>query len=142
MATIRSDGWPRVSPWEAFLCEGGLYTGSMPNALKARDLGRDPRCCLITPLADKDDLAGEAKLFARAREITDPDEWERVRKAFLDQRGFDVGEPGGAHLFTYDIEGAAFQKVEGEAWRTTSWTRDGGIRERIREGALGESQDL
>ncbi len=59
------------------------------------------------PLVDKDDLAGEAKLFCRAREIDDVDEWERVRTAFLDERGFDMGEPGGSHLFTYDIHGAA-----------------------------------
>ena len=32
VATARSDGWPRVSAWEAFLCDGGLYMGSMPNA--------------------------------------------------------------------------------------------------------------
>ena len=96
VATTRSDGWPRVSAWEAFLCDGGLYMGSMPNAVKAKDLRRDPRCCIITPLADKDDLAGEAKLFCRAREIDDADEWERVRKTFLDLRGFDMGDFGGS----------------------------------------------
>ena len=143
MATTRADGWPRVSAWEAFLCDGRLYTGSMPNAVKARDLRREPRCCLITTLVDKDDLAGEAKLFCRAREIDDVDEWERVRKSFLDERGFDMGEPGGSHLFTYEIDGAAWQRVEGdESWRTTSWTDAGGIRERVRHGALGESEDV
>jgi hypothetical protein len=142
VATTRADGWPRVSAWEAFLCDGGLYMGSMPNAVKARDLRRDPRCCIITPIADKDDLAGEAKLFCRGREITDVDEWERVRATFMDLRGFDMGEHGGSHLFTYDVEGAAFQRVEGESWRTTSWDAAGGLRERIREGALGESRDL
>jgi len=141
-ATTRADGWPRVSPWEAFLCDGRLYTGSMPHAVKVQDLRRDPRCCLITPLADKDDLAGEAKIFCRAREIDDTAEWERVRKAFLDLRGFDMGDFGGSHLFTYDIAGAALQRVEGDDWRTTSWTADGGMRERIRTGALGESREL
>ena len=94
------------------------------------------------PLADKDDLAGEAKLFCRGPEIADPDEWERVRKTFLDLRGFDMGDFGGSHLFTYDIEGAAWQRVEGDDWRTTSWRAGEPVRERVRNGALGESHDL
>ncbi len=141
VATTRSDGWPRVSGWEVFLVDGHLYSGSMPNAVKVRDLRRDPRCCVLTPVADKDDVAGEAKLFCRGREITDAEEWERVRKAFLEARGFDMGEPGGSHLVTYEIEGAAWQRVEGDEWRTSSWTGDG-VRERVRRGALGESEDL
>src|SRR5215210_4488993 len=83
VGTVRSDGWPRVSPLEVFVQDGRLYMGSMPNAVKAQDLQRDPRCCIITPLADRDDLAGEAKLFCRGREIADRDEWERARKTFL-----------------------------------------------------------
>ena len=142
VATTRSDGWPRVSAWEAVLCDGGLYMGSMPNAVKAKDLQRDPRCCIITPLADQDDLAGEAKLFCRALEIDDAGEWEVVRKAFLALRDFDMGDFGGSHLFTYDIHGAAFQRVEGDDWRTSTWTVDGGPLERVRHGALGESVTL
>jgi hypothetical protein len=142
VATTRSDGWPRVSGWEVFLVDGRLYSGSMPNAVKVRDLRRDPRCCVLTPVADKDDVAGEGKLFCRGREITDVEEWELVRKAFLDVRGFDMGEPGGSHLVTYEIEGAAWQRVEGDEWRTSSWSTGGGTRERVRRGALGESQDL
>ena len=122
VATTRSDGWPRVSAWEAFLCDGQLYMGSMPDAVKVRDLRRDPRCCVITPLADKDDLAGEAKLFCRAREIHDVDEWERVRKAFIDLRDFDMGDYGGSHLLTYDIEGAALQRdFAARPWRRPLW---------------------
>ena len=91
VATTRSDGWPRVSAWEAFLCDGGLYMGSMPNAMKAKDLRRDARCCIITPLADKDDLSGEAFSLEHARSTT-PVSGERVRKAFLDLRDFDMGD--------------------------------------------------
>lgn len=143
VATTRSDGWPRVSPMEIFVHEGRIYVGSMPQAVKARDLQRDPRCCVITPLADKDDLAGEAKVFCRAREIEAGDEWHAVRKGFEEQRGFDpIGEPGGAHLFELDIEAAAWQRVEDDTWRTTSWRAGGDVRERIRDGADGLSRDL
>jgi hypothetical protein len=142
VGTRRSDGWPRVSGWEAWLCDGHLYMGSMPNAVKVQDLRRDPRCCVFTPIVDKDDLSGEAKLFCLGREITDADEWELARKAFLDLRGFDLGDPGGSHLLTFDVEGAAWQRVEGDEWRTTSWTPEAGVRERVRRGALGESEEI
>ena len=142
VATTRRDGWPRVSPIEIFVHEGRIYVGSMPDAVKAQDLRRDPRCCVITPLADKDDLAGEAKVFCRAREVAEPDEWAAVRASFKELRGFDIGEPGGAHLFELDVEGAAWQRVEGDTWRTTSWRPGAPVRERIREGADGPSRDL
>jgi hypothetical protein len=111
--------------------------------VKAQDLQRDPRCCVITTLADKDDLAGEAKVFCRAREIRAGAEWDAVRASFEELRGFDpIGEPGGAHLFELDIEGAAWQRVEGDTWRTTSWRAGSPVRERVREGADGLSRDL
>lgn len=142
VATTRADGWPRVSPMELSLIDGRLFVGSMPNAVKAQDLQRDPRCCIITPLADKDDLAGEAKAFCRAREIVEPPDWELVRAAFQEKLGFDIGEPGGSHVFELDIEAAAWQRVEGDDWRTTSWHEGGSVRERVRTGPLGESRDL
>lgn len=142
LATVRSDGGPRVSPIELFLCEGRLYVGSMPNARKAQDLRRDPRCCLVTSLADKDDMAGEGKLYARAHEVTDPEAWARVRKHFLAERGFDMGEPGGSHLFELQVEAAAHQRVDGDDWCTTSWREGGAVRERRRTGPLGEPVDV
>lgn len=143
VGTTRADGWPRVSPMELFECDGRLYVGSMPNAVKARDLRRDPRCCLVLPLADKDDMVGEAKLFCLAREVTEVAEWEAARAAFTELRGFDaLGDPGGAHLFCLDVEGAAWQRVEGDDFRTSSWRAGEPVRERTRTGGLGESRDL
>jgi hypothetical protein len=142
IATTRSDGWPRVSPMEVSIIDGRLYVGSMPNAVKAQDLQRDARCCLITPLADKDDLSGEVKAFCRAREVTDPDEWERVRAIWKEAMDLDIGDPGGSHVFELDIAAAAFQRVEGDEWRTTSWRTGDRVRERTRRGPLGESTEL
>ena len=143
VGTTRRDGWPRVSPMELSIHDGRLYVGSMPRAVKARDLQRDPRCCVITPLADKDDLAGEVKLFCRAREIAGGEEWEALRTRFQELLGFDIGEPGGSHLFELGIEAAAWQRVEGDDWRTTSWSAgDGRVRERVRTGPVGESREL
>jgi hypothetical protein len=142
VGTTRSDGWPRVSGWELFVCAGRLYVGSMPNAVKVRDLRRDPRCCVITPLRDKDDLEGEAKLFCVAHEVADAEEWEVARRTFLDERGFDMGGPGGSHLFEMAIQGAAFQRAVGDEFLTTSWVAGERVRERKRVGALGESVEL
>ncbi len=142
LATTRSDGWPRVSPIELSIIDGRLYVGSMPQAVKAQDLRRDPRCCVITPLADKDDLAGEVKAFCRAREVGTHEEWERVRASWRAATGFDIGDPGGAHVFELGIEAAAWQRVEGDDWRTTSWRAGGPVRERVRSGPTGESREL
>ncbi|HEY9557111.1 MAG TPA: pyridoxamine 5'-phosphate oxidase family protein [Acidimicrobiales bacterium] len=142
VGTTRSDGWPRVSPMELTITDGRIYVGSMPNAVKAKDLQRDPRCCIITALADKDDLAGEVKLFCVAREIAEEAEWERIRAHFKELNGVDVGRPGDSHMFELGIEAAAWQRVEGDEWRTTSWRAGGAIRERVRTGAVGESRDL
>jgi hypothetical protein len=142
LGTTRQDGWPRVSPIELSLIEGRLYVGSMPAGVKAQDLQRDPRCCILTPLADKDDLAGEAKAFCRAREVTEGEEWELVRAAFQDAYGFDIGDAGGGHIFELSIEAAAWQRVEGDDWRTTSWRAGAPVRERVRNGPTGASRDL
>jgi len=142
LATTRADGWPRVSPIELSIVGDRLYVGSMPNAVKARDLQRDPRCCIVTPLADKDDLAGEAKAFCVAREVAGGEEWEAVRSFFQEAVGFDIGDHGGSHVFELEIEAAARQRVEGDDWRTTSWRRGSDVRERGRSGPVGESVDL
>lgn len=136
VATTRSDGWPRLSGWEVFLCSGRLYVGSMPDAVKAKDVRRDPRCCVITPLADKDDHTGEAKLFCTAREVTSEGEWEEVRASFAAERGFDpLGEQGGSHLFELQVAGAAWSRVEGEEFVVTSWREGLGVRTRRRDSA-------
>lgn len=142
VATTRRDGWPRVSPMEVSIHGGRLYVGSMPNAVKARDMQRDARCCVITSLADKDDLAGEAKVFCRAREVVEATEWASVRALWKETNELDIGDPGGSHIFELDIVGASWQRVEGDTWRTTSWVAGGVVRERVRHGPLGESQEL
>src|SRR5207302_10514377 len=43
LGTIRGDGWPRVSPCEAYIVERDLLLGMMWRSKKALDLLRDPR---------------------------------------------------------------------------------------------------
>ncbi|MCW2715146.1 MAG: pyridoxamine 5-phosphate oxidase [Frankiales bacterium] len=67
VATIRKDGSPRISGTEVEFSAGELWTGSMPGAVKALDLQRDPRVAVHSPTVDPpegDEMGwlGEAKL--------------------------------------------------------------------------------
>jgi hypothetical protein len=70
IATLRSDGSPRISGIEAAFEDGQLTFGSMPNARKGADLRRDPRFALHSATVDPVDGAeaqwpGEAKISGR-----------------------------------------------------------------------------
>jgi hypothetical protein len=97
MATLRADGSPRISGIEAQVLEGDLWFGSMPNALKALDLRRDPRIALHSGSEDPPGWKGDAKVNGRAEEITHP---ERMREIFE-----AMGHPqsGPAHLFRIEL---------------------------------------
>jgi hypothetical protein len=74
MATLRSDGSPRISGTEVDFGDGELAIGSMPGAVKARDLRRDPRVAIHGATEDppEDNPAGwtgEAKIAGRAVEV-------------------------------------------------------------------------
>lgn len=67
LATLRADGSPRISGTEVEFSDGQVFLGSMPDALKGRDLKRDGRFALHSPSVDPpaDDPSawpGEAKL--------------------------------------------------------------------------------
>jgi nitroimidazol reductase NimA-like FMN-containing flavoprotein (pyridoxamine 5'-phosphate oxidase superfamily) len=79
MATLRRDGSPRISGTEFQFEEGDLRLGSMPGALKALDLRRDPRVALHCPTEDtpEDDPAswgGDAKIAGLAHELPSPED--------------------------------------------------------------------
>jgi len=140
LATLRRDGSPRISPLEVSFLQDGLYVGSMPGATKARDLQRDPRCALLTPITDKDDLSGEGKAFLHAIEITDPARArELLVQAVEGTDDMDIDDFGDdSHMFELRVTGAAWQRVEDDTWVTTSWVEGQAVRHRRRDGASGE----
>jgi hypothetical protein len=73
LASLRRDGAPRISGTEVDRHDGELWLGSMPDALKARDLLRDPRFALHSGSDDPDDWQGDAKVAGLAIEDPDPD---------------------------------------------------------------------
>ena len=66
LATLRSDGYPRISPMEPRIFEGRLVLVGMPNTTKFRDLARDPRFSLHTATVDTHVGDGDAKVWGEA----------------------------------------------------------------------------
>ena len=122
LATVRTDGSPRISGIETVFEDGELIFGSMPNARKGADLRRDPRFALHSATVDpvegsEAQWPGEAKISGRALAagpITGGADGERLRA--------DIAEVVHIHL----NEKATMLVVE---W----WTPAGGLRRIERE---------
>ena len=131
VATIRKDGSPRISPLEPDVSAGRLWLGSMPGSTKSADLRRDPRCCLHSATEDKNVKDGDAKLWGRALEVTEPGERTAFAASVKDRTGMDLEEmPGGFDLFWLDITAASAVQLgaDGEHLRITVWEEGGGER--------------
>jgi hypothetical protein len=107
MATLRRDGSPRISGTEVKFVDGQLEIGSMPNAVKALDLRRDPRLAIHGPTEDPPAehaayWKGEAKIAGTAREV-------------------DSGSE--AHRFLIDVQQAVITHLndEGDRLVVESW---------------------
>ena len=59
VATLRKDGWPRISPVEPLITDGRLYLGMMWQSRKALDLLRDLRCTIHNTISNKNGTEGE-----------------------------------------------------------------------------------
>jgi Pyridoxamine 5'-phosphate oxidase len=106
MATLRRDGSPRISGTEVSFRDGDVWLGSMPDALKARDLRRDPRVALHSRPSDAEMTGGDAKIAGRAVEITDEGELEAART--------DEQPPGPYHLFRIDVGEVVLTTLAGD----------------------------
>ncbi len=97
LATLRRDGSPRISGIEIIFAEGEVWMGSMPGAVKARDLQRDPRFAVHSGSGDPDqDWKGDAKFAGRVEEIGD----EARKRAVVGGNA----PPGPLHLFRCAID--------------------------------------
>jgi hypothetical protein len=115
MATLRRDGSPRISGTETQFEDGELWIGSMANALKARDLQRDPRFAIHSASEDPDVWTGDAKVAGVAEEVEVAD--------------------GKSHRFRLDLREVSTVGLD-EARKhlvITVWTPEGGVRTMKRE---------
>jgi hypothetical protein len=115
MATLRLDGSPRISGTEVELADGELRIGSMPGAVKAMDLLRDPRVALHSATVDPPEgqpagWSGEAKVAGMAVVAESPDE---------------------SHRFVIDITEVVLTHLDDEGTQLviTSWHPATGVRE-------------
>ena len=116
MATLRADGSPRISGTEVQWEDGELRIGSMPGALKARDLQRDGRVAIHSPTVDppegrESEWAGEAKVAGRASELPSGD---------------------ASHAFRIEVTEVVHTRVDGDALLITSWHPGRGLQVRRR----------
>ena len=101
LATLRSDGSPRVSGTEVQRVGPNLTIGSMLDAVKAADLIRDGRFALHANPGDGSMSRGDAKLAGIATEITDP---ALKAAASAATTGAETDkEPEPYHLFHLDV---------------------------------------
>jgi len=99
LATLRADGFPRVSGSEVEFYGDDLVVGSMWQARKAHDLQRDGRCAVHSNPGAPEMVGGDAKVTAVAVEAGD----DRV-EAFRDEVG---APPGPFHLFRLELTDVA-----------------------------------
>src|SRR5262245_54864 len=113
LATLRADGWPRLSGMEASFLLGELWLGMMPDSRKAHDLQRDGRLALPSAPVDLDLADGDAKITGRAIEISDPATFAAVEAATVGNGGQEP-PPGSYHLFRVDVTEVSIVRVEGD----------------------------
>ncbi len=121
MATLRLDGSPRISGTEVQFEDGDLWLGSMPGALKARDLQRDGRVAVHSPTVDPPEgaesaWAGEAKVAGVAVEV----------RAASGQTG--------SHRFRLDLTDVVHTRVSsaGDGLIITAWHAGRGVAQVVR----------
>ncbi len=114
LATLRRDGSPRISGTEIEFADGQLRIGSMPGAVKAVDLRREPRLAIHGPTEDPPvgnagAWKGEAKIAGIATEV-------------------DSGTA--AHRFLIDIQEAVITRLNdnGDRLVVESWNPVRGYR--------------
>jgi len=124
LGTLRSDGWPRVSPCEVYFVGDELMLGMMPNSRKALDLRRDPRITLVNGQSKRIPKRGDFKVYGRAIEIFDQprrDALADAQEAVIDWRPIDP-----FHVFGVDIRSAGYISF-GKGATVLRWTTGAGL---------------
>lgn len=132
LATLRSDGYPRISPVEPRLFEGELWVVGMPGTTKFRDLGRDPRFSLHTATVDTQVTEGDAKLWGVVRDVGDPALHQRFAEDLFAESGFDLRGQVFDHFYAADLLGASSVEVGGGHMDVTIW-REGSAERVVRK---------
>ncbi len=132
VGTLRSDGWPRISPVEPLILNGQLYLGMMPGSTKSRDLARDSRCLVHSTVSDKDGSEGEVKLYGQARRIVDDVEVEQYCVALEQATGWRPKGIDDLDLWLVYVGKGAYVRFDGSYQHFATWEPGRPLRERSR----------
>jgi pyridoxamine 5'-phosphate oxidase-like protein len=121
LGTLRSDGFPRISPMEPNAFDGQLWLVGMPGTAKFRDLQRDPRCTLHTATVDPQVGDGDAKVWGRVHHVADAALHERFAAALYDETGFDLRGSRFDHFYRLEVAGAAAVEIVDGHLDITHW---------------------
>ena len=121
VATLRRDGFPRISGIEAHFFDDDLWLGMMPDSVKGADLRRDPRFSLHSAPTDLELVDGDAKVQGRAVLVDDagtiaafvaslPEPVQDAARADDDE-----DPPGPMDLFRVDVVDVSLVRVDMEA---------------------------
>ncbi len=121
LATIRSDGAPRISPMEPRIFEDHLVLVGMPGTTKFRDLDRDPRFCLHTATVDPQVGDGDAKLFGRVRHLDDEAFHQRFAQDVLDDIGLDLRGQAFDPFHVAELTSASSLEIVDDQLQITIW---------------------
>jgi Pyridoxamine 5'-phosphate oxidase len=121
LATLRSDGYPRISPMEPRIFEGRLLIIGMPNTRKFRDLARDPRFSLHTATVDAYVGDGDAKVWGDARNVQDEELHKRFADHLFEESGFDLRGQKFDPFYVADIAGASSVEFKDGQLTITLW---------------------
>ncbi|MGQ4599968.1 pyridoxamine 5'-phosphate oxidase family protein [Nocardia sp. R6R-6] len=121
LGTLRSDGYPRISPVEPRIFEDYLVIVGMPGTTKFRDLARDPRFCLHTATVDTNVGDGDAKLFGTVVDLSDRDLHARFAQHLFDESEFDIRGQEFDHFYVADLTGASTVELIDNRLDITIW---------------------
>lgn len=126
LATLRTDGFPRISGIEPLFTDEEVWLGMMPRSRKGADLRRDPRMCLHSASADKGVAEGDAKLTGRAVPAGD-EEVALFRRRYAAASGHEAPS-GPMDLFRVDVSGLSFLRPAGDHLRIEWWAEGAPVR--------------
>lgn len=121
LGTLRSDGYPRISPVEPRIFEGHLTIMGMPGTTKFADLGRDPRFTLHTATVDTHVGEGDAKLTGDVVNLQDEELHHRFAEALFEEIGMDFRGQTFDPFFVADLRGASTVEIRDGAMYVTVW---------------------
>ena len=122
IATIGSDGAPRVGGTNVYITDGELWIGMMAGALRTLDLRRNPRCALHSAPLDEQLARPDVRLDLVAREFPP----ERFRELLA-----HIGHPDPASAgngFSLAVRRATVVTVDGDRLVLDTWSLAHGTR--------------